>query len=190
MNNFVINIEDIKKDLKRMIKEQRYNHSLLVAEEARKLATIHHIDADDCYLAGLIHDMAKNLNDNDNCRLIKMYDLPYYWYNEKNKPILHAELGYYLAREMYNLPEGICRAIRYHTIGNIEMTTMEKIIFIADKVARENPNDDLLYIKNLAYQDLDEALLVLLVELENKLKQSNKELAPITKQLMLRLQNK
>lgn len=190
MNNLFYNIETIKNDLKRMLKEHRYNHSLLVAEEARKLARIYHIDEDKCYLTGLIHDMAKNLSEEENNNLIKKYNLSEEWYREENKPILHAELGYYLAKEMYNCSEDICRAIKYHTIGNDEMTIMEKIIFIADKTARENLNDDLLYIKNLAYQDLDEALLALLVGLENKLKQSNKELAPVTKQLMLRLQNK
>ena len=190
MNNFAINIEDIKKDLRIMLKEHRYNHSILVADEAKKLATIYHIDEDKCYLTGLIHDMAKNLSDEENNRLMKKYNLSEEWYEEENKPILHAEIGYFLAKEKYSCDEDICRAIRYHTIGNIEMTTMEKIIFIADKVARENLNDDLLYIKKLAYQNLDEALLALLVGLENKLKQSNAELAPVTKQLMLRLQNK
>ncbi len=190
MNNFVINIEDIKNDLKLMLKEHRYNHSIMVADEALKLAKIYHVDEDKCYLAGLIHDMAKNLSEEENNRLIKKYNLSEEWYNEENKPILHAEIGYYLAKEKYNCDEEICRAIRYHTAGNIEMTTMEKIIFIADKVARENLNDELLYVKELAYQDLDKALLALLVGLENKLKQSNKELAPITKKLLLKLRNK
>lgn len=190
MNNLAISIEDIKNDLKRMLKEHRYNHSLLVANEAKKLAKIYHIDEDKCYLTGLIHDMAKNLSEEENNSLIKKYNLSEEWYREKNKPILHAELGYYLAKEMYNCPEDICRAIKYHTIGNDEMTIMEKIIFIADKTARENLNDNLLYIKELSYQDLDLALLKLLEGLENKLSESNTELAPVTKQLMLRLQNK
>lgn len=190
MDSLFYNIDNIKDDLRKMLKEHRYNHSLLVADEAKKLATIYQIDTDKCYLTGLIHDMAKNLSDDDNKRLIKKYNLSEEWYKEENKPILHAEIGYYLAKEMYNCPEDICRAIKYHTIGNDEMTTMEKIIFIADKTARENLNDNLLYIKEVSYQDLDLALLKLLECLENKLSKSNQELAPITKQLMLRLQNK
>ncbi|MCI8778863.1 MAG: HD domain-containing protein [Bacilli bacterium] len=190
MDNLFYNIETIKTDLKRMLKEHRYNHSLLVADEAKKLATIYHIDEDKCYLTGLIHDMAKNLSEEENNNLIKKYNLSEEWYREENKPILHAELGYYLAKEKYNCSEDICRAIKYHTIGNDEMTTMEKIIFIADKTARENLNDNLLYIKELSYQDLDLALLKLLEGLENKLSKSNTKLAPITKQLMLRLQRK
>lgn len=189
MDSLFYNIETIKTDLKNMLKEHRYNHSLLVAEEARKLARIYHIDEDKCYLTGLINDMAKNLSEEENNNLIKKYNLSEEWYREENKPILHAELGYYLAKEMYNCPEDICRAIKYHTIGNDEMTTMEKIIFIADKTARENLNDNLLYIKEVSYQDLDLALLKLLEGLENKLRKSNTRLAPITKQLMLRLQN-
>ncbi len=190
MDNFTINIEDVKNDLKKMLKDTRYKHSLLVADEAKKLAEIYHIDEDKCYFAGLIHDIAKNLSEEENNKLIKEYNLSEEWNSEKNKPILHAELGYYLAKEMYNCPEDICKAIKYHTIGNDEMTTMEKIIFIADKTARENLNDQLLYIKKLSYKDLDLALLNLLEGLEKKLKQGNTQLAPITKKLMLNLQNK
>lgn len=189
MDSLFYNIENIKNDLKKMLKEHRYNHSLLVADEAKKLATIYHIDTNKCYLTGLIHDMAKNFSDDDNKCLIKKYNLSEEWYKEENKPILHAEIGYYLAKEKYNCDEDICRAIKYHTIGNDEMTTMEKIIFIADKTARENLNDNLFEIKELSYQNLDLALLKLLESLENKLSESNQELAPITKQLMLKLQN-
>ena len=53
----------IKEDLKKTMSEKRFQHSLLVAQEAKKLAKKYNYDEQEAYLAGLVHDVAKEFNE-------------------------------------------------------------------------------------------------------------------------------
>ena len=59
-------IEQIKKDLKKYLSEIRYEHSILVAEEAKKLAKYYNENEEKAYIAGLVHDIAKEFSDEEN----------------------------------------------------------------------------------------------------------------------------
>lgn len=59
-------IEIIKNDLKKTLTKFRYKHSLKVADEAKKLAKHYNYDEKKAYLAGLIHDIAKDLTEEEN----------------------------------------------------------------------------------------------------------------------------
>ena len=68
-------LERIKNDLKNTLSEYRYNHSLRVAEESQKLAKHYNIDEQKAYLAGLVHDIAKEYSDEKNRQIIDKYNL-------------------------------------------------------------------------------------------------------------------
>ena len=53
--------EDKKKFLKANLSQKRYQHSLNVAAECRKLAEKYGEDPDKAYFAGLLHDICKEL---------------------------------------------------------------------------------------------------------------------------------
>ena len=52
--------DEIKAELKKRLKPQRYAHCLGVADTAKELAKIYGADEDAAYLAGILHDCAKN----------------------------------------------------------------------------------------------------------------------------------
>ena len=53
----------------------------------------------------------------------------------QNYKTLHAPVGAYFARTIYGIEdEEILDAIRCHTIGKVNMSLFEKIIFLADKI--------------------------------------------------------
>ena len=54
-----MNIREIKKKLKKDLSHFRYDHSIRVAKEAKRLAKHYHIDKKKAYLTGLIHDIPK-----------------------------------------------------------------------------------------------------------------------------------
>ena len=58
----MVKIDLIKEDLKKNLKKSRYEHSLSVANTAKKLARIYGVDEDKAYVAGLVHDCAKYAN--------------------------------------------------------------------------------------------------------------------------------
>lgn len=69
-----MDIETIKGELKKSLSPKRYNHSILVAEEAKSLAKHYHINEEKAYLTGLIHDIAKELTEEENI----------YWIEKEN----------------------------------------------------------------------------------------------------------
>lgn len=161
------NIEIIKRDLKTMLSETRYQHSLNVAEESQKLAKVYLYDENKAYLAGLVHDIAKEFSSKENEQIIQKYKLPESLLNEANYKVRHADIGAIIAKEKYNLNAEICLAIKSHTIGNIPMTILEKIVFLADKIEPARNYPEIEKIRTLAYIDLDAAIIMYL---ENNLK--------------------
>ena len=61
-----MDIETIKGELKKSLSPKRYNHSILVAEKAKSLAKHYHINEEKAYITGLIHDIAKELTEEEN----------------------------------------------------------------------------------------------------------------------------
>lgn len=136
-----MNTDSIKKTLKESLSEERYNHTLGTADCALKLAKKYGLDEKKAYLAGLLHDCAKCKSNDELLKIIKQ-ELKNIDEGElQNYKTLHAPVGEYFARTMYNIDDSeILNAIRYHTIGRVNMSLFEKIIFLADKI-EENTRD-------------------------------------------------
>ncbi len=147
-------IEEIKKYLKENLSSERYLHTLGVMEEAIELAKRYGADTKKAEFAGLLHDNAKCMTKDDLRKFIKE-NLPDVDENElKNYKTLHAPVGAYFAREKFNVvDDDIISAIRWHTLGRINMTLLEKIVFLADKI--EKNTRDLNY-RNQIIKILDE----------------------------------
>ncbi len=177
----------IKEDLKKTMSEKRFQHSLLVAQEAKKLAKKYNYDEQEAYLAGLVHDVAKEFNETQ----IKQYKDKYAIKNENTKTI-HADIGSIVAKERYNFTNEMCQAIKKHTTGASEMTLLDKIILIADKIGRSNLTEEGLKLKKLAYENLDLALLKYLENLKDKLQKNNLDIDKSTLHLIntLKKENK
>ncbi|MDE5539691.1 MAG: bis(5'-nucleosyl)-tetraphosphatase (symmetrical) YqeK [Bacilli bacterium] len=184
----MINMEIIKKDLQLIMSKDRYEHSLLVADEAKKLAEHYNLNQEEAYLTGLIHDIAKEFNAEENERIVLQYKLPKELLDEENKKIIHAEVGALYVKEKYNFNSAISNAIKYHTIGNKDMTDFDKIIFIADKIGRKATNETIEKIKEVAYENLDKAMLLCIKATEEKLASKGKMLHPDTVKLLNKLQ--
>ncbi len=107
-----------------------------MAKTAKKLAKMFNQDENKAYLAGLLHDCAKNIDNNRLLSIIK--DEIKTGFDEKelkNPKTFHAIVGAYLVKKEFKIEdEEIISAIRKHTIGDIKMSVFEKIIFLADKI--------------------------------------------------------
>lgn len=184
------NIEKITNDLKRLVKDKRYEHSILVAKEAKELAKHYNYDEEKAYIAGLVHDIAKEFTQEENIKWIEKYDLSKEFLLPKYEKIVHAEVGSVVVKEWYGLDNEIMSAVRYHTIGSSNMSLLDKIIFISDKIGRKEKTEQIEEIKKIAYQDLDKALLKYLTYQKEKLKSKGKEFHPLTKELYKKLEKK
>lgn len=154
-------IEKIKEDLKQILSEKRYIHSIGAMEKAIELAKVYEEDEEKSALTALTHDIAKEMTVEE-----------YYKYAEENNvelskddkmctSVLHGIIGADIVKKKYGFTDEMCRAIYYHTTGITNMTTFEKIIFLADKVEeRTRPKDKADVIRNIIKEKgLDEAIL-------------------------------
>lgn len=129
--------DEIEQILKRELSKERYLHTLGVRDCAVELAKRYNLDVKKAELAGLLHDCAK-CKTNDELKEIIDKFLDDVDKNElKNYKTLHAPVGAYYAKEKFNIEDNeILSAIRWHTLGRVNMTTFEKIIFLADKIEK------------------------------------------------------
>lgn len=183
------NIEKIKEDLKNNLSEFRFEHSLLVAMEAKKLANHYNFDEDKAYIAGLVHDIAKDFTDEENSKWIKEYNLSDDMLSTEYKDIVHGIIGSLAVKKWYNLDDDICNAVRYHTIGNVPMSILDKIVFLADKIARKKTNPIIEKERILAYQNLDSALIFCLEHEKEMLENIGKKMHSTSLDLLEYLKN-
>ena len=74
--------------------------------------------------------------------------------------LYHAISGAAVARHIFGVSPGIESAIRWHTTGKADMTTLEKIIYLADYIEPTRDFCDLTELRALAFQNLDRAMLL------------------------------
>lgn len=131
-------IEEIKEWLRKNLTAEKYVHSLGTAEAAVEIAKKCGGNTDKSYLAGLVHDCAKNMQIPQMLELLADSDIRLEPGEDENAKILHAPAGAVLAKKLFQIDDvEILSAIRWHTTGQICMSLLEKIIFLADKIEPE-----------------------------------------------------
>ncbi|HSU79957.1 MAG TPA: bis(5'-nucleosyl)-tetraphosphatase (symmetrical) YqeK [Candidatus Angelobacter sp.] len=148
-----------KQHVEGLLPEKRFQHTLRVAETAKRLAVTYGSDPEKAEIAALLHDLAKYFD------LEKMKD-SVTAHSEIPKDLLHfhpelwhAPVGAAYARENLEvLDQDILNAITYHTTGRAEMSLLEKIIFLADYIEPGRHFPGVEEVRELAKTDLDKAI--------------------------------
>jgi len=153
--------EQIKENLKILLTDHRYIHSLGVVETAVKMAEIFGADAKKAETAALLHDCAKQIPHLEQLDMCRKYNVELDEVKEKELGLLHAELGAYLAEHEFGITDTeILDAIRYHTLGRENMSILEKILYLSDIIEPNRKDfEGLSELRNLCFCDLDRALL-------------------------------
>jgi len=75
--------------------------------------------------------------------------------------LAHGEVGAGILKKSFNIDdEEILDPIRWHTYGHLDMSLLSKIVYIADVIEQSRTFDGVEIIRKLAYQSLDDAILV------------------------------
>ncbi|WP_313340708.1 bis(5'-nucleosyl)-tetraphosphatase (symmetrical) YqeK [Sedimentibacter sp.] len=152
-----MDLNDLIIKLKDRLSPKIFNHCVGTMDEAEKLSLRYSIDVNKAKIAGLLHDCGKAEKGKDN--------------------LTHAKAGAILAREVYNVQdEDIINAIKHHTTGKENMTTLEKIIYIADKIEPNRHYEGVEELREIAYKDLDAAIILSLENTIEYVKDMNKVL--------------
>ena len=178
-----MNEKEILMWLRENLSEKRYIHSIGTAECARELAKQFNLDEEKAYMAGLLHDCAKCF-DTEKLMEIINENLEVNKNELMNYKTLHAPVSAFCAKEDMGIcDDEILSAIRWHTLGKIEMSDFEKIIFLADKI---EPNTrDLEYREKICEilkeeDGLNKALLKCYKETIKSLVKRDLKICPLT----------
>lgn len=154
----------IKKLLEKNLEEKRYEHTLGVADTAACLAMRYGCNIESAYVAGLLHDCAKCIDNDKKIQLCKKYSVELSRVEIENPFLIHAKLGAAIAYNKYDVDdEDILNAIRFHTTGRPNMSLLEKIIFSADYI--EPGRKKILgldEIRETIFVDFDKAVYLIL----------------------------
>lgn len=153
-------LAEITDFLRRNLSEIRFVHTLGVAETAKKLAEKWGADPEKAYLAGLVHDCAKEISKAETFEQLEAHGYVCDELERLSPNILHAPLGSIVAREQFGIEdEEILDAIRYHTVGREKMTLLDKIIYVADFIEPGRKYKEVQEVRDLAFEDMNLAVL-------------------------------
>ena len=110
------NLMKIAGKLKKYLDEDRLWHTLGVMQMSASLAIRYDYPMERAQLAGLLHDCAKCIPDDEKLQICEEHDIPINAVEYESPFLLHAKLGAYLAETVYEVkdPE-ILHAIKVHT---------------------------------------------------------------------------
>ena len=161
--------------------EKRLLHTLNVGYLSAHMAELFGSDKDKALLAGALHDCAKELPMEQQQELAKKYcgDL----FTEKK--LLHSPAGATFAKEEFGIEDKeILDAICYHTTGRGDMTLLEKIVYLADKIEPSRDYMDLAPIRAAAETDLKSAMRMTARAINNKVISLGRDTHPMTRLMM------
>ncbi|MBQ9606023.1 MAG: bis(5'-nucleosyl)-tetraphosphatase (symmetrical) YqeK [Lachnospiraceae bacterium] len=174
---------EIKKKIKKTLDKDRYQHTLGVAYTASCLAMRYGADIDDAFTAGLLHDCAKCISNDEKFKLCDKYGIRLTEIEKKNPALIHSKLGAYLAEHKYDIRnKDIINSIRTHTTGEPGMSLLQNIIFTADYIEpRRDQAKNLKEVRELAFTDIDRAVEKILYDTLNYLNSKTAAIDPETR---------
>ena len=195
--SLIIRVEDAVRE---SLGFERFLHSrntaLLAADMCRRLGPLYaakhgkeeaaSLNPELGYLAGMAHDLAKELGAAELMRLAES-DGKKITRLEKEKPsLLHGRASAVLLREKFHVyNEDVLEAAALHTGGGVNMGPLAKVVYVADKMEVSRDNID-PKTRSLTFfdDDLDRIFLAVLKRNISRIRAKNQELSEDTLKLL------
>ncbi|MDR2832353.1 MAG: bis(5'-nucleosyl)-tetraphosphatase (symmetrical) YqeK [Streptococcaceae bacterium] len=138
--------------------KKRFTHVLGVEETAIKLAQMNNGDVEKASIAALVHDYAKERADEEMIAFIHSHHLDEeliifgnnIWHGIIGAELIKLELGIH--------DEEILNAVRKHTTGDMVMSLLDKIIYVADYIEPNRRFPLVEQARKIAFENLNEAV--------------------------------
>lgn len=180
-------IKTIDSYLKSNLSNKRYTHSRKVADMAGVIALKCGLDTDMCYLAGLSHDIARELS------LDSLKEKVYNWgtFSDEfysNSCLYHGPVGALILKEKFGINDyEIQEAVAYHSIGNINMCNCSKVVYVADYISLDRLHIDNVFRDKVLSCNLDQMVFMVVKETGRYLNTIGLELIPESRNMFLKL---
>lgn len=164
---------------KQRLSARRYTHTVNVARLARSLAAQYGADEEKAEIAGLLHDICKELPKPQMLQMLRENGIITDNADKKPSGIWHAAAALvYLKQTLGVEDEELLGAVRWHTSGHAGMTKLEKIIYMADMCSAERDYPEVEGLRRLLCEDLNKAFTQALCDSIRWLKEENREIDP------------
>lgn len=140
------------------VKPKRIPHIKGVEWECARLARRWGADENLARRAGILHDYSKYWTKEQHIAFCEQYQVELDHLEWTTEKLLHAKSGAAFARFILKEDEAICNAIDCHTTGKADMTTLDKILYMADYIEPQRDFPEVAHMRKLAYEDLDKAM--------------------------------
>jgi nicotinate-nucleotide adenylyltransferase len=163
----------------------RFLHSRNTALMAYDLCRRFGIDPKAGYLAGIAHDLGKQLSNEKLLELAKTDGMKITSLEKERPNLLHGRAAAVLLRENFNVHnKDVLEAAVYHTSGNADMGALAKIVYIADKIEVSRNIDPAQRKIFNEEENLDNILYAVLKKNVSRLQDKKLDLSEDTKRLL------
>jgi len=168
----------------------RFLHSRNTALLAQDLCRRFGLDPEAGYLAGIAHDLGKQLDAKQLIKLAKSDGRAISALENSKSTLLHGRAAAVLLRERFCINnKDILEAVAFHTSGNENMRPLAKVVYIADKTEVSRNIDPAL--RKMCYEEnLDSILYAVLKKTVSKLEQKELALSEETLKLLKKMKEK
>ena len=176
-------ISSYETQLRDRLSASRFTHTMGVAYTASALAMCHDCNMEKALIAGLLHDYAKCIPEEEQVRLCDQMGVKLSDTERQNPALVHGKLGAALVEQDFGVTDReILDAIRYHTTGRPDMSDLEALIFVADYI---EPNrkalPNLRELRQIAFYDLEDCIYQICDGILDYLKSQERVIDPMTK---------
>ncbi len=154
-----LSFEELSRISLSLHKAKRVAHVQGCSDTAVKLARIYGANEDDARRGGILHDITKALNGEEQLKLCEKYDMILTDFERNHPKLLHAKTGAEVAKRIFGENEAVTEAIRWHTTGRGGMSLLEQIIYLADYMEPNRRIEGVEELRELTFSDLDAAMI-------------------------------
>ena len=151
----------IREYIEKNYSDKRKKHTYGVYETAVTLARRYGADEGKAGEAALFHDLFKGAPEQTlNCYL-EYFNMDDRYHGNAN--LAHGKIAAAVMERDHGITDyDVLNAVRFHTTGRAGMSTLEKIIYLADSIEPGRDYPGVEEIRALAYKSLDEACILLM----------------------------
>jgi predicted HD superfamily hydrolase involved in NAD metabolism len=175
----MVDYSELEQLVRSRTSERLYAHCAATAQMARDLATYHGLDSHKAWLAGLLHDVARPLDDGKLIDEAERLGVEIAETDRAAPVLLHGKVGARIAETQLRITDPqILEAITAHTTGAPGMGELARIVFVADYAEPTRELAGAREVRALLPERLDEAVLTVVRHKIDYVRQSGATLDP------------
>jgi len=159
-NALYVDLDTLRRQVSARMSVHRWTHTLGCEKMAAELAQLYGENEHLCRVCAILHDVTKELPIKEQLKLCEKWNIIYDYDSLSLEPVIHADTAATVAREEFGMGEPIFEAIKKHTVGDKNMSLLDKILFVADAGEEGRVYEMAPLVRKAAFYDLDEAVLL------------------------------